>query len=607
MNKLSSNYKVISFLTGFFGCWAIQETIGITVRNPLTVVLFVCLYIFSNKVYGYRYSGQSPKGVMAVRVLVPLVAAIVLAWFINPGVAASFTSSAFRLLSLAILFAGYFLLLELAISTVFLLTQKQQFTLREQDEKKIEFKPLDKGSERKIFAAATIVCLLCYLPYFLYEFPGIMTADSLVQYEQILSRIPLSNHHPVIHTLTIKLFYRIGLMFTENPISALAFYTVAQMIFISICNGVAVREIARIEGCINKKHILAAIIFFALVPFNAVFAVTVWKDVPFAGIAVLLCCRLIEMYRKKEEGLKFWDFAAYSILGILFSLYRSNGWIAFLLFTPFFMVTFRKELRKALISTFLCIAVVMTVKIPLFNAMGVQGPDFIESLSLPMQQVARVLAKGGKVDENDLAMIDECMDRTYVRELYVPWYADNIKELVRAGHPEVIEENKKGYLGLWLRVFAGNPIEYIKAFYELEGGYFYPDVPYAVADADGIMDNDLGLYPTPIIGGAFIKVKEILLKLSDFMPIYGWLFSIGFYTWGVVLGLVAVIRQKRMALVHILMLLIVGTLLIAAPVVDFRYAYAMILSMPLWAALSFSESFVKGEKSSDGTTDQGVH
>ena len=48
-------------------------------------------------------------------------------------------------------------------------------------------------------------------------------------------------------------------------------------------------------------------------------------------------------------------------------------------------------------------------------------------------------------------------------------------------------------------------------------------------DVDGSMPNDLGVYSEPIIGGKFIKIKEILIKLSDFMPLYGMLFSIGAY------------------------------------------------------------------------------
>ena len=196
-------------------------------------------------------------------------------------------------------------------------------------------------------------------------------------------------------------------------------------------------------------------------------------------------------------------------------------------FLVIFAVLFKKQLVPVLVTAILSIAVVVVIKGPVFDAFNVASPDFTESLSVPLQQVARVLVEDGNVSDEELALIDAVIDRTYVKELYAANYADNIKELVRAGHPDVLEANKGQYLGLWFKLFLKNPGLYVKAWYDLTGGYIYPDVAYSVGDVDGIMSNDMGLYASPIIGGKFIKVKEILLKLGDFMPIYGMLFSIG--------------------------------------------------------------------------------
>ena len=86
------------------------------------------------------------------------------------------------------------------------------------------------------------------------------------------------------------------------------------------------------------------------------------------------------------------------------------------------------------------------------------------------------------------------------------------------------------------------------------------------------------------------NLKEILLKLSDFMPLYGMLFSIGAYTWLLVITFVMALRKKNCVLVHVLMGLLILTLLVASPVVDFRYGYAVVLMSPLFVALG-----VRGE------------
>ena len=600
--------KLIKFFTAFLGVWAIQVTFGITVRNPLTVVLFLCIYAL----YGYSESlfFTGPKRLICEGIpwLLGVIVSSILTYTLYPAASSEFTSSLFKVMTLLILFFGYLLLTALIMRSVgifmgCLISEDIKSRIKKADfaqpkkDRGDSFKDGKWKREVQDFKQLNLtwlltgaICFICYLPYFLYEFPGIMTADSIVQYQQIIGALPLSNHHPVIHTLLIKVFYNLGMFFTGDPIRAISFYTLFQMLFMCVCAGALVKEVIRTLGWFDLRIVIVLIAFLALFPVNAVFAVTIWKDVPFAGITVLLLCQLNSMCRKNASQVTAADFAVFSLLGILFSLFRSNAWYAFVVFVPVFVYCFREKIKMALVSALFTIIVVVLVKGPVFDHMGVTGPDFTESLSLPLQQVARVLVDEKEVSDNDLALIDRVIDRTYIKELYVGNYADNIKELVRAGNPYVLESEKKEYLGLWIRLGLKNPGEYIRAWYDLEGGYVYPDVPYRVADADGIMPNDLGLYPSPIIGGRFIKAKEILLKLSDFMPLYGMFFSIGAYAWGLVIALAVSVGRGNHLLCHILMILLVLTLLIAAPVVDYRYGYAYVMSFPLILAISFSKS-----------------
>lgn len=52
--------------------------------------------------------------------------------------------------------------------------------------------------------------LFCWLFWFLYQFPGVLTPDSISQFSQATGLIPFSNHHPILHTLLFSLFYHIG-------------------------------------------------------------------------------------------------------------------------------------------------------------------------------------------------------------------------------------------------------------------------------------------------------------------------------------------------------------------------------------------------------------
>ena len=594
MNVLEKKELKNAFIA-FLCTWGLQLILGITVRNPLTLIffgLFICI--------GRKVRENDRKGPVIPVLLVSFLLSAALVFFVGRRAVERFDSGLFKIAGVLIMLSG----ISLAIFRVMQFLFKTGDLLRyaeSNDKNSVEKEgPLantarDEGKmasflwehEGAIFAIGAIICFLCWLPYFLYEFPGIMTADSIVQYEQVIGVNPLSNHHPVAHTLIISLFYNLGMSVTGEPNSAISFYTLAQMIFLAICCGRVVLEVKRIVD--KKRWVMLSLAFFALVPFNAVFAVTIWKDVPFAGIAMLLGCRICEMAMRDKA--KTMDFVMFAFLAVLISVFRSNGWYAFLLCVPFFIFLFRQDILKAAGAVIFAIVVSLIIKGPVMNAAGIVQPDFTESLSLPLQQVARVLVSDEELDEKDIRLIDAVIDRTYIHELYAPDFADNIKELVRAGHPDVIENNKGEYFGLWLRLGMKFPMHYIRAWFDLEGGYVYPDIPYEVGNIDGVMPNDYGLVMMPRIGGkAVVKGKEILIKLGGFVPLYGMLWCAGIYTWLIVLLLVLMLRDRqafhgRLLVFAIFQAALVFTLLIAAPVVDFRYEYAVVMLMPLSAAI----------------------
>ncbi len=581
MNLTEDKLKSIkSGVQAFLITWALQLLLGITVRNLLTVVTFGAAFLCLKNL-------KKPLINPVVPVVVSGVLTAVSVKLSYARAAASFSSGLFKALTAVIMAAGFFVLLYRAAEFLCgkITGVKETDTVPIGQSEKMDADKMVLPGGGIVILICSLICFVCYLPYFLYEYPGIMTADSIVQYEQIIGAIPWSNHHPVIHTLLISLFYHIGVWVTGNINVGIAVYTIAQMLFMCFCCGSMVWTVLKITG--SKKAAVLAECFFALVPYNAVFAVTVWKDVPFAGLVMLLSCHLVNMAADDEN--KVTDWLLLGILLIFISLFRSNGWYAFILFIPFGLWVFRKQLKKALVTFAIAVIAVIIVKGPVMTAFSVGMPDFTESLSLPLQQVARVLVDDKTIDDSDMKLIEAVIDTTYIHQLYAPDFADNIKELVRAGHPEVIENNKGAYLSLWVRLFFKYPAEYIKAWFDLEGGYVYSDISYEVGNIDGIMGNDYGLVSTPLIGGkAVIKSKEIFIKLGNFVPLYGMLWSAGTYFWLLLFSLVVILRDKnrrKAAVICVLPLALILTLLIAAPVVDFRYAYPAVMTMPLYISI----------------------
>ena len=603
-------------LSAFAICFALQIICRITVRNPLTVIFFL-LALYLERKYDCSKKNRTVYAIM-------LIPAAIIVWVLRNYLQGDFSSAVFRIMSVGIVFVGIWRLLCLAVSIATGVgcagnakgTSSQglkcEGVLKGAEAGQMPEKNTSENSRKTFLVSGaaivlitTGICLLCWLPYYLYEYPGIMTADSLVQYEQIIGIRPYSNHHPMIHTLCIAFFYRIGFAISGDPGFGIACYTAAQMIFMALCCGIVTctvndlwNENKKERGLFKKQKLYAVslitCIFFALVPFNAVFSVTIWKDVPAAGITMLLLCRLCSMigynnFENRRRSFSFYELFSFIILCILFSLFRSNAYFALWIGAPFIIYTFRSRIKQIVPALVAAIVIAGVIRGPVMSAAGIEQADFTESLSVPLQQVARVLVEDRQVDDKDIALIDTVIDRTYIHELYAADFADNIKELVRAGHPEELEKKRLEFLGLWLRLLIKYPGDYINAWFDLDGGYIYPDVSYEVGNIDGIMVNDLGLVSTPKLGGkAFIKLKEIMIKMGSFVPLYGMLWCIGAYTVFDIFALAVVIGNKEYKKYMVIMLIplsLILTLCIAAPMVDFRYAYAVVMTMPLSAAI----------------------
>ena len=452
--------------------------------------------------------------------------------------------------------------------------------------KKYLFSKSSSGTllEKYISRISFLLCLVCWLPYFLYHFPGIMTPDSVVQFEQVLGMIPYSNHHPVAHTLMIKFFYHIGLIFTSNQTFAMGFYTLFQMCFMAF----AVSYFVKTLRIYQVKPIICLIIvlFYALVPYHAVFSVTVWKDIIFAGSVLLFSCSLLRLIRKITPG----SCICFVLSGIMVCLFRSNGWYGFCLCIPFLLYYFRKKARIMFPSILFILLVAIIIKYPVMNSAGVIQPDFIESLSIPTQQIAAVICNDRPLTSEQLALVEQVIDLTYIKELYNPTFADNMKELVRAGNQDYLCTHKSEFLQLWFELGLAYPWDYIKAYVSQTYGYFYPDSFYLVAEAEGISASHLGVAHTPLIGGPLVvKAKEISLKLGNMIPIYSLLWSMGVIFWVFLfsIGNTYIRRERTKLIAYLPSLALYLTVMIATPVAtEFRYVYFMVFSLPFYLMTS---------------------
>lgn len=468
----------------------------------------------------------------------------------------------------------------------------------------------------KFITISTIIGFLILLPYFLRFYPGIMTNDSFKQMWQIRGIIPYSNHHPWLHTLIIKLFYTIGTSLTNDVNKGVAVYSLFQMVVASISFSYVVYTLYKN----NIKKMWVAIIwaFLFLLPFNAIYSITMWKDVMFSYIILVFSVFIWDHCYNNLD----WTITRktiFIILSFLMCLMRSNGLIAYLLFLIVLAAVYRSELKRLKFSILISIALVLLFKIPLMNIYNVTDPDFVESLSIPVQQVAYVIKKDEKLSQDEIKEISKIVDINRIKtDSNIPKYytiSDRVKNNVRDNDTNNYLENNKGkFLKLWINVGLKNPDEYIKAYVLQTSGYWYHnfgkywiysetisiDPSNKISDIDIVQTNLAPRTISNIIEKALDTTSEIYYKI--------WSPAMSFYI--IVISLFIAIIKKQNILPYIFTIAVWLTLLIATPVsCEFRYAYSLFISFPILFLLSLKNNssqdvrenvIIKNEKKSKG-------
>ena len=249
-------------------------------------------------------------------------------------------------------------------------------------------------------------------------------------------------------------------------------------------------------------------------------------------------------------------------------------------------------MRFVLLESSLLLGVIY--KGPIFHYFQVTEPDTIESLSIPAQQVGAVFYYNGNITEEQRMLLENIVDTSALAAAYdsSPGCSDAIKDLVReTDNQNYITTHKGDFIKLYKDLFIANKRIFVKAFIYETYGYWYHNVTFANAPwATYIESNGMGIERDSKMPEVVQKISADYLSLSHY--IYDKYFNVGLYVY-IFFAFFSIVWQKknRYLIAYIPILGVWGTLLIATPVfADFRYAYALYVSLPFLVALSMQEN-----------------
>lgn len=442
-----------------------------------------------------------------------------------------------------------------------------------------------------LFVFSSIALIdLAYL--FLLEYPGSLSVDSIDQIAQMHSGQYI-NGHPVWHTWLIQAILSVGYFLFSDINKAVALFSVCQLCFGAFCFAYAITTLY--QSRIPKWCILVCYLLYALSPYNIALSVTMWKDIPFS-LAIFLFITAFYRILKGFGKSRRIDYVLFVLASVLTCLMRTNGILVFALTLLCFVPFLWKRNKKLLLMMAVVLLVAFILCGPFLTACNVQGTDFVETLSLPLQQISRVIVEGHALTPEEEALISRVLDIKEIPELYQGWLADPIKSELREHDTAYLEAHLADYAALWLKLGLRHPMSYFRAWIDQTVGYWNGGYPY-YQYAEIVQDNPFGIHKT-IRSGLLFRVKFQLFWLVRMHPMFELLNSIGLHVWILLLCLLLNLRHKRFAsLLTIPPLLVIAGLLIGTPVAyEFRYAYPVFLSLPLIAPLTLFREASISEK-----------
>lgn len=446
-------------------------------------------------------------------------------------------------------------------------------------------------NNKRTFFLTWGIIFVAWIPYFLNYYPGVITADSMGQICQSLGIYNLTNHHPVFHTFFIGIAMNIGKLL-GNYNFGVAIYSIVQMIVTSGIFSFAIYYMAKRN--VDSRFRVLTLLFYAFYPVNALYSITMWKDIPFSIAMLIFTIMMTEISMNKENFMKSKKKNVLLIISmLLIILFRNNGVYVVLLTIPFLFLIDRKHFKKIAVITCIVIGTYMIWKGPVFSIFHIKEGSIREALSIPLQQFARITKyNSDTLTEDEKWRIYKYLPTDQLAQVYTPQISDPVKNNFSN---EAFAEDKIGFVKLWAKLCLKYPRAAVESFLCNSYGYWYPEAIHWVVGREVFETTQekelaLQLEDKPLVDLQKLERFDSLIDRRDF-PLNSMIYSIGFVFWVVVTMFVYAIykKQYKQLLIYVPIAVLWFTCLASPVFGEFRYIYSMFTCLPILIGIHFRE------------------
>ena len=430
--------------------------------------------------------------------------------------------------------------------------------------------------------AFAAVIFACWLPYLFTVWPGTVSNDSITQLTEIYGGKPLSNGNPLFQTGLIWLCGAIGQGLFRSADAAVALYTLSQGLLMAWLLGYTVSRMVR--GGAPLWLSLLALGFYALCPVFPLFAFCVGKDTNFAMAALWLS--LIVWRIAATENATARDTAFLCVSAVLCVLLRNAGAglaaVTLAALLVWSLVRRNPVWHSALYALACAASALFILYAALIPALAAQESPETETLSVPLQQVARVVTNEELPGEY-FGAVNAVLPVDKLKAAYNGELSDPVKDL---WNRDATKAQKRAFFKAWAKLSLTHPGTYLSAFFHNSYGYVMPGFvsrikPTFLLGAEGDTDGLAGAFAFTVNPRAE-SMKAVLNRLLTYAP-FRILSAPGLYGWAALFALAVVLaaKQWRMLLCMLPALLTLAGCFFSPVNGYFRYAMPIYFAAPL--------------------------
>lgn len=330
---------------------------------------------------------------------------------------------------------------------------------------------LSKVSDKQLYSFIFISAI--WMIWLVFRYPGGLQWDELRQIDMILDHNLYTQHWPIMTTLYYGGLVNLGKVVFGSDSFGLFLAILIQLLYCAFVASFALKVLKKLEiKCVFRNITL---LIFALNPIIARFVSTASKDSLYAFTLLWVCSLLTEFLFLNESGEAI--YIEIAIASILLCLVRKNGNITILPIVLLIAVVIVKDLltKKTFNKSMALVAMALLIGIMIESitsnaaaAMGIPKGPFKESLSVPLQQTARLARDYSEVvTDEDKEILGRVIDFDYIAGAYDPKISDPVKDTYYG-------ENMGdfvAYLKIWTKYLFKAPSIYIQAFLHMNGDF----------------------------------------------------------------------------------------------------------------------------------------